>query len=151
MPCYRCGVRQTDPVRGPSLWKRGVRGGVQVLVCPDCQRAHDWPADLDRCGACGSTMLVRILGETQCRSCGASGDEAAPPVAAAPGSAARPVLAATPGSATPTAVAAAAAVGGAAASAPAAAVPPLPPPSGGRSNDLAREVEAALDRLFGRA
>jgi hypothetical protein len=41
----------------------------QVLVCPDCQAVHDWTADLDRCESCGSTMLVRVLGETRCRAC----------------------------------------------------------------------------------
>lgn len=70
MPCYRCATRQTDPGKGPSDWKRGVVDGVQVLVCPSCQRAHDWIADLDRCAECDSTMLVRALGETRCRSCG---------------------------------------------------------------------------------
>lgn len=70
MPCYRCSARQVDPVRGASPWKRGVRAGRQVLVCPDCQRAADWTADLDRCPSCGSTALVRRLGETVCRSCG---------------------------------------------------------------------------------
>ncbi len=69
MPCYVCGARQTDPARGPSAWKRGVRGGVQVLVCPDCQRDPDWTAGLDRCPGCGSTALLRKLGETHCRSC----------------------------------------------------------------------------------
>ncbi len=69
MPCYRCGARQTDPGRGPSPWKRGVIGDEQVLVCPECQMTHDWVADLDRCGSCGSTMLVRALGETRCRQC----------------------------------------------------------------------------------
>lgn len=42
----------------------------QVLVCPSCQQVHDWIADLDRCTGCGSTMLVRALGETRCRQCG---------------------------------------------------------------------------------
>lgn len=70
MPCYRCGTRQSDPARGASPWKRGVVAGEQVLVCPDCQLVHDWTADLDRCTACGSTMLVRALGETRCRACG---------------------------------------------------------------------------------
>jgi ribosomal protein L37E len=69
MPCYRCGARQTDPGKGPSPWKRGVIGDEQVLVCPDCQASHDWVADLDRCDRCGSTMLVRALGETRCRQC----------------------------------------------------------------------------------
>jgi hypothetical protein len=69
MPCYRCGARQTDPGKGPSPWKRGVIRDEQVLVCPDCQSTHDWVADLDRCESCGSTMLLRALGETRCRAC----------------------------------------------------------------------------------
>jgi hypothetical protein len=69
MPCYRCGARQTDPGKGPSPWKRGVIDDQQVLVCPVCQQSHDWVADLDRCQSCGSTMLVRALGETRCREC----------------------------------------------------------------------------------
>jgi len=82
VPCYHCGARQGDPGKGPSPWKRGVIADEQVLVCPDCQGSHDWVADLDRCAACGSTMLVRALGETRCRQC----DWAKP--AAAAGSAA---------------------------------------------------------------
>jgi DNA-directed RNA polymerase subunit RPC12/RpoP len=69
MPCYRCGARQTDPGKGPSPWKRGVIADEQVLVCPECQQVHDWQADLDRCAACGSTMLIRALGQTRCRAC----------------------------------------------------------------------------------
>src|SRR3954469_22953574 len=69
MPCYHCGARQTDPGKGPSPWKRGVIADEQVLVCPDCQTTHNWTADLDRCQSCGSTMLVRALGETRCRAC----------------------------------------------------------------------------------
>jgi hypothetical protein len=69
VPCYRCGARQTDPGKGPSPWKRGVIADEQVLVCPDCQQVHDWVADLDRCETCGSTMLLRALGETKCRTC----------------------------------------------------------------------------------
>ncbi|WP_067130879.1 hypothetical protein [Microtetraspora malaysiensis] len=69
MPCFRCGARQTDPVRGVSPWKRGVRHEAQVLICPDCQRAHD--LDLDACVSCGSTVLICRLGEVECRSCGA--------------------------------------------------------------------------------
>lgn len=70
MPCFRCGARQTDPGRGASPWKRGVRAGAQVLVCPDCQRGTDWRAALDRCPRCASTMLIRALGDTACRGCG---------------------------------------------------------------------------------
>ena len=71
MPCYRCGVRQTDPGRGQSPWKRGVRRDSQILICPACQTSHDWTADLDRCGQCSSVHLVRRLGEVECRDCGA--------------------------------------------------------------------------------
>ena len=71
MPCYRCGVRQTDPGRGQSPWKRGVRRESQVLICPDCQSDADWTADLDRCAHCSSVHLVRRLGEVECRDCGA--------------------------------------------------------------------------------
>jgi uncharacterized protein (DUF983 family) len=73
MPCYRCGGRQTDPARGASPWKRGVRRGAQVLICPSCQEGRDWRTELDRCVSCGSTMLVRVLGETRCRACGSVG------------------------------------------------------------------------------
>jgi hypothetical protein len=71
MPCYRCGTRQVDPDRGESPWKRGVRDDRQVLVCPGCQAAFDWAADLDRCAVCSSLRLVRRLGEVECRDCGA--------------------------------------------------------------------------------
>jgi hypothetical protein len=70
MPCYRCGTRQVDPARGHSPWQRGVRDDQQVLICPGCQTAHDWTAELDQCGRCGSVRLVRRLGEVECRECG---------------------------------------------------------------------------------
>lgn len=70
MPCYRCGARQTDPDRGASPWKRGVRDERQVLVCPGCQAGRDWAADLDHCTACGAATLLCRLGEIECRSCG---------------------------------------------------------------------------------
>lgn len=70
MPCYRCGARQTDPIRGASPWLRGVRAERQVLVCPGCQADPDWTArDLDACDHCGSTALVSRLGEIECRTC----------------------------------------------------------------------------------
>ena len=72
MPCYRCGTRQVDPARGHSPWRRGVKGNEQVLVCPGCQAAGDWTADLDKCRRCGSVHLVRRLGEVECRDCGAT-------------------------------------------------------------------------------
>ncbi len=87
MPCYRCGARQTDPVRGASPWQRGVRDESQVLVCPDCQRLHD--LDLDSCATCGSRTLICRLGEVECRTCGhvRSADRSAedPAPAEAPG------------------------------------------------------------------
>jgi hypothetical protein len=70
MPCYRCGARQTDPIRGASPWKRGVRDERQVLVCPACQAGKDWTAELAQCATCGSTGLVCRLGEIECRDCG---------------------------------------------------------------------------------
>jgi hypothetical protein len=73
MPCYRCGTRQVDPDRGESPWRRGVRGDRQVLICPACQGAVDWAADLDRCEFCASIHLVRRLGEVECRDCGSVG------------------------------------------------------------------------------
>lgn len=83
MPCHRCGARQTDPVRGASPWRRGVRAGEQVLVCPDCQNGRDWTADLAHCAACGSPRLVRALGNTHCKDCGAE-DRVTPESAPAP-------------------------------------------------------------------
>jgi hypothetical protein len=70
MPCFRCGTRQSDPVRGASRWRRGVRADRQVLVCPGCQSTVDWAADLDRCVGCGSIALICRLGEVECRDCG---------------------------------------------------------------------------------
>ncbi len=58
MPCFRCGARQTDPVRGASPWKRGVRADHQVLICPGCRAAADWADALDHCAVCGSAALV---------------------------------------------------------------------------------------------
>ena len=58
MPCYRCGTRQVDPDRGTSPWTRGVLAHRQVLICPDCQSAGEWVADLDRCKVCASIRLA---------------------------------------------------------------------------------------------
>ena len=70
MPCYSCGARQVDPDRGESVWKRGVRAGHQVLICPACQASVNWMSELDRCPACESAHMVRRLGEVECRDCG---------------------------------------------------------------------------------
>ncbi len=69
MGCLRCGRRQVDPDSGPSTWRRAVVAGEQVLVCPDCQ-TDGWADALDRCASCGSTSLVKRLGDVTCRQCG---------------------------------------------------------------------------------
>jgi hypothetical protein len=96
MPCYRCGERQTDPDRGASPWKRGVRDERQVLICPACQAGRDWSADLDSCPRCSGVHLVRRLGEVECRDCGHVADPTATiqsPAAPAPATAPAPGLA----------------------------------------------------------
>ncbi len=70
MPCYRCGVRQTDPERGKSPWRRGVRRDELVLVCPACQESGDWTAELESCARCASAHLIRRLGQVECLDCG---------------------------------------------------------------------------------
>jgi hypothetical protein len=124
MPCYRCGVRQTDPSRGQSPWKRGVRRDSQVLICPHCQASGDWMADLARCPRCGSVHLVRRLGEVECRDCGTI----VPPSAG-------------PGEAPGGEALAGEALGGEVA---------LTEVAGGPSPDLSEEVARALERVLGR-
>ena len=70
MPCYRCGVRQTDPERGKSPWRRGVVHDQLVLICPACQESADWTAELERCAKCRSAHLIRRLGQVECLDCG---------------------------------------------------------------------------------
>jgi hypothetical protein len=70
LPCYRCGVRQTDPERGKSPWRRGVLRDQLVLVCPACQESSDWTAELESCARCGSVHLIRRLGQVECLDCG---------------------------------------------------------------------------------
>ena len=60
MPCYRCGVRQTDPERGKSPWRRGVLRDELVLVCPACQESGDWTAELEACSRCASAHEVMV-------------------------------------------------------------------------------------------
>jgi hypothetical protein len=121
MPCYRCGARQVDPVRGHSPWRRAVRRDQQVLVCPGCQAATDWAADMDKCPRCGGVHLVRRLGEVECRDCGTvvppAAEAAAPALGAARLSRARP---------------------------------PEPAP-GGQAPGLSEEVTLALERVLGRS
>jgi hypothetical protein len=70
LPCYRCGVRQTDPVRGKSPWRRGVLRDELVLVCPACQESGEWTAELESCSRCASVHLIRRLGQVECLDCG---------------------------------------------------------------------------------
>ena len=70
MPCYRCGVRQTDPERGKSPWRRGVLRDELILVCPACQESRDWTAELESCSRCASVHLIRRLGQVECLDCG---------------------------------------------------------------------------------
>jgi len=130
MPCYRCGARQTDPGRGQSPWRRGVRRDCQVLVCPDCQVAHDWAGDLDRCPRCGSVHLVRRLGEVECRDC----ETVVPPPAAQDGAAGLIAPGGVP---------------------PGGSVPGGSVPGGlsrsGQAARLSEEVALALERVLGRS
>lgn len=93
-----------------------------MLICPACQAAFDWMADLDRCPVCTGIRLVRRLGEVECRDCGSVGQPAA----------------ATSSSAGVTGLAAGAAAGPDEREGPAAP-------------GLAEEVELALARVLGRA
>jgi len=133
MPCYRCGTRQVDPVRGHSPWRRGVRGDQQVLVCPACQAANDWTADMDKCRHCESVHLVRRLGEVECKDCGTVVPPAAEPVGTPLGE---------PGAGVPgTGVAGTGVAGtGVAGAGP-----------GGRAPGLSEEVALALERVLGRS
>jgi len=70
VPCYRCGVRQTDPERGKSPWRRGVLRDELVLVCPACQESGEWTAEVESCSRCASVRLIRRLGQVECLDCG---------------------------------------------------------------------------------
>jgi hypothetical protein len=70
VPCYRCGIRQSDPERGSSPWRRGVLADHLVLICPACQQSADWAAELEHCARCGSAHLIRRLDQVECLDCG---------------------------------------------------------------------------------
>ena len=71
MPCFLCNKVQTDPVRGPSQWRRGVVDGEQVLICPECQaREPRWQELMHRCERCGSPRCVIVMGSIVCKACG---------------------------------------------------------------------------------
>ncbi len=160
MPCYRCGVRQTDPGRGQSPWKRGVRRYSQILICPGCQDTADWMAELDQCSRCSSVHLVKRLGEVECRDCGAitppqssrepgypgpAGEEPAGTGPGGPGSAGL-------GSAGSDSGLAGSGLGGAGDVGPAGADgEDAGLAAAGRGSDLSEEVARALDRVLGRS
>ena len=125
MPCYRCGVRQTDPERGKSPWRRGVLRDELVLVCPACQESGDWTAEFESCSRCASVHLIRRLGQVECLDCGLVREPVLADAALVPSG----VPAGTP-------------------------APPAPRgPGGSRDRPdaaLAEEVGRALDRLLGR-
>ncbi len=136
MPCYRCGVRQTDPERGKSPWRRGVVHDQLVLICPACQESADWTAELERCTKCRSAHLIRRLGQVECLDCGLVRE---PEAVLDPGPNPGPNPGLNPGPLVP--------VGGpdAAGRVPAGSRPP-----GAADAALADEVSRALDRILGR-
>jgi hypothetical protein len=134
MPCYRCGARQTDPGRGQSPWRRGVRRDCQVLVCPECQGTHDWADDLDKCPRCRSVHLVRRLGEVECRDCGTVVPPSGPVAASGPGD-----------------MSGSAGVSGPAGGSAAAGVTAAEQSHGAEASGLAEEVARALERVLGRS
>ena len=134
MPCYRCGVRQTDPERGKSPWRRGVVRDQLVLICPACQESTDWTAELERCAKCRSAHLIRRLGQVECLDCGLVREPEAVTLVPVGGPDA---AAGTPSAGRPSGAAAGAPSGGR--------------PSGAADTTLADEVSRALDRLLGRA
>ena len=149
MPCYRCGVRQTDPERGKSPWRRGVVRDQLVLICPACQESADWTAELERCAKCRSAHLIRRLGQVECLDCGLVREPEAvlnprPNPGPNPGLNPGPNPGLNPGPLVPVGVRAA--DRDAAGRVPAGSRPP-----GAADAALADEVSRALDRLLGRA
>lgn len=69
--CLYCGTEAADPGSGPSPWRRAVIDDEQVLICPDCQRAHpDWIDRAEACPVCASKRLYKSMGDKVCRACG---------------------------------------------------------------------------------
>jgi hypothetical protein len=140
VPCYRCGVRQTDPERGKSPWRRGVVRDQLVLICPACQESADWTAELERCAKCRSAHLIRRLGQVECLDCGLVREPEALLNAGL-----NPSLVPVGGrDATGRSLAGGSASAGGSAAAGGR-------PSGATDSALADEVSRALDRLLGRA
>ena len=131
-------MRQTDPERGKSPWRRGVVHDQLVLICPACQESADWTAELERCAKCRSAHLIRRLGQVECLDCGLVREPEAllnPGLNPGPDPGLVPVGSPdVPGRAP---------AGGSAAAGGSA--------SGAADSALADEVSRALDRLLGRA
>ena len=142
MPCYRCGVRQTDPSRGQSPWKRGVRRQSQILICPGCQDTVDWMSEMDRCSRCSSVHLVKRLGEVECRDCGSIVTPEGSVDAGLAGAGLAGVSSAEAGSAEASSAEAGSA--GVPGEEPGGAGPAV----AGRGPDLSEEVARALDRVL---
>jgi hypothetical protein len=140
VPCYRCGMRQTDPERGKSPWRRGVVRDQLVLICPACQESADWTAELERCAKCRSAHLIRRLGQVECLDCGLVREPEALLNAGL-----NPSLVPVGGRDAPGRSLA----GGSASAGGSAAAGGRP--SGATDSALADEVSRALDRLLGRA
>src|SRR5438093_7935068 len=69
--CELCGRGTYDPDKKERPWARAVKGGRQVLVCPQCQKDRpDWSDAMARCQQCGAVRLSAMLGEIVCRACG---------------------------------------------------------------------------------
>jgi len=148
VPCYRCGMRQTDPERGKSPWRRGVVRDQLVLICPACQESADWTAELERCAKCRSAHLIRRLGQVECLDCGLVREPEAllnPGLNPGLDPGLDPGLVPVGG---PDTTGRSLAGGSASAGGSAAAGAR---PSGAADSALADEVSRALDRLLGRA
>jgi hypothetical protein len=140
VPCYRCGVRQSDPERGKSPWRRGVVRDQLVLICPACQESADWTAELERCAKCRSAHLIRRLGQVECLDCGLVRE----PEALLNAGLNPSLVPVGGGDATGRSLAGGSASAGGSAAAGGR-------PSGATDSALADEVSRALDRLLGRA
>ena len=154
MPCYRCGMRQTDPERGKSPWRRGVVHDQLVLICPPCQESADWTAELERCAKCRSAHLIRRLGQVECLDCGLVREPEAvlnPGLNPGLNPELNPGLVSVGGpDATGRALAGSSASAGGSATGGGSAAGGARP-SGAADSALADEVSRALDRLLGRA
>jgi hypothetical protein len=143
-------MRQTDPERGKSPWRRGVVHDQLVLICPACQESADWTAELERCAKCRSAHLIRRLGQVECLDCGLVREpEALLNPGLNPGLDPGLVPVGGPDATGREPAGGSASAGGLAAAGGSASAGGRP--SGAADSALADEVSRALDRLLGRA